>query len=259
VKPRVKHAFVFSVFLGIFFFLPSPSSAVRPFLITEDAIPVERGKSRLETGFSFQRFDSDDRRFPWVVDFTQGVINNLDFGVSVPIIFKVGNDSSDGLGDIKIKSKLRFLKGREANPLSLSTQLFIKFPSCDRSKNLSPECTEETDVGLIGIASKEFFPILVHLNLGYILIGNPSNESFRNVFRYSLAFDVLTMIEPLHVIAEFAGETQRNPKVSTDPIAVQLGALYQLMTAWSMDGSFGFGLTEASPDVFINAGLTYRF
>ncbi|HEX9756634.1 MAG TPA: transporter [Nitrospiria bacterium] len=259
MKLRLKPGFVFFVFLCFFPLTPSTSSAVRPFFITEDAIPIERGKSRLETGISFQRYDSDDRRFPWVVDFTQGVINNLDFGVSVPVIFKSGRDSSDGIGDIRIKSKLRFLKGREANPLSLSSQLFIKFPSCDRSKNLSPECTGEPDVGLIGIASKEFFPILVHLNLGYVLTGNPNNQSFRDVFQYSLAFDILTVIDPLHVIAELAGETQRNPSQPTDSVAVQFGALYQLISALSIDGSFGFGLTDASPDVFVNTGVTYRF
>jgi len=244
---------------GVGWVFPISSYAVRPYFITEDAIPIERGKSRLEFGFSYNRLSPGDRRYPLVVDFTQGVINNLDFGIAIPFIIRSGMGSSNGLGDIKIKSKIRFLKGREANPLSLSGQMFIKFPSCDKGKDLTSECSGETDVGFLGIASKEFYPITVHLNLGYIFVGNPSSGSFRDVLRYSLAFDYLSLIDGLHFLTELAGETQRDPTESTDPVAFQFGALYDLLEEISLDGSFGFGLTEASPDVFFNAGITYRF
>ena len=238
---------------------PISSHAVRPYFITEDAVPIERGKSRLEFGFSFNRLSPGDRSYPLVVDFTQGVINNLDFGITIPFIIRSGMGSSNGLGDIKIKSKIRFLKGREANPLSLSGQMFIKFPTCDKDKDLTSECSGETDVGFLGIASKEFYPITVHLNLGYIFVGNPSSGLFRDVLRYSLAFDYLSLIDGLHFLTELAGETQRDPNQSTDPVAFQFGVLYDLLEEISLDGSFGFGLTEASPDFFVNAGMSYRF
>lgn len=239
---------------------PTSSHAVRPYFITEDAIPVEKGKSRLEFGFSFIRESSSDRRYPLFVDFTQGVINNLDFGIAVPFVIRSGMGSPNGLGDIKIKSKIRFLKGREANPLSLSGQMFIKFPTCDKDKGLTSECSGATDVGFVGIASKVFYPITVHLNLGYIFVGNPgSGGPFRNVLRYSLAFDYLSLIDGLHLITELAGETQRDPSELADPLAFQFGVLYDLLGAISLDGSFGFKLSDASPDVSFNAGITYLF
>ena len=248
--------FIVSVVCLVF---PISSHAVRPYFITEDAVPIERGKSRLEFGFSFNRLSPGDRSYPLVVDFTQGVINNLDFGITIPFIIRSGMGSSNGLGDIKIKSKIRFLKGREANPLSLSGQMFIKFPSCDKDKDPRKDCSGETDVGFLGIASKAFYPITVHLNLGYIFVGNPSSGPFRDVLRYTLAFDYLSLIDGLHFLTELAGETQRDPGKSTDPLAFQFGALYDLLEEISLDGSFGFKLTEASPDIFINAGMSYRF
>ena len=259
VERWCKVVLIFAIIGHTVIIFSLPAFAVRPFFITEYAVPVERGGSRLEIGLTYKRLSPNHRTYQLLSELTQGIINNLDFEIEVPYIVSSGVPSSDGIGDISLKSKLRFLKGREANPLSLSGQLLIKFPACDEDKGLSEECTGEADVGVLGIASKEFHPVIVHLNLGYILIGNPGNQDFRDVFRYSLAFDYLTALESLRLIAEFAGETQRDPNESADPVALQFGALMGVGAGIAFDGSFGFGLTRASPDFFINSGLTYRF
>ena len=172
------------------------------------------------------------------------------------------NNSEAGLGDLRLKSKVRFLKGREANPLSLSGQLEIKFPTCDQDKTsisfLNPYCTGEVDVGLLGIASKEFKPVTVHLNLGYTFVGNPPGKTLDDVFLYDLAFEYETSLQGLALMIELMGEANR--KYSGQyPLAFLYGATYEVVPNLTIDGAFSAGFTEGSPDYTFTVGLSYYF
>ncbi|MGH7273539.1 MAG: hypothetical protein ACREIQ_03655, partial [Nitrospiria bacterium] len=143
------------IFLSLLSFWPSSVYASRPFLAAERSEPIERGTSRLEMGYEYASFSDTDHLQTVLIEMTHGLVNNLDFEVEVPILFaKQDGNSQEGLGDLRLKSKVRFLKGREANPLSLSGQLLIKFPTCDKDETaistLDPTCTGEVDVGLLG-------------------------------------------------------------------------------------------------------------
>ena len=52
----------------------------------------------------------------FLAELTYGIINNLDFEVELPYRFLrvEGAGDEDGLGDLKLKSKIRFIKGRRA-------------------------------------------------------------------------------------------------------------------------------------------------
>ena len=191
----------------------------------------------------------------------RSLINNMDFEVEVPTVFaKQVGDSQAGLGDLRLKSKVRFLKGREANPLSLSGQLVIKFPTCDKGNGaiskLDSTCTGEVDVGLVGIASKSFTPINVHLNLGYTFVGNPPGETLDDVFLYDLAFEYDAPLRGLALVTELMGEAN---KPGQDPLAFLYGAVYELVPNLEIDGAFSAGLTEGSPDYTLTVGLAYFF
>ncbi len=265
---RLRITLVFLCLLSCF---PTPLYASRPFLATESAVPIERGTSRLEMGYEYARISESDNRQTVLFELTHGLLNNLDFEVEVPVIFADKNSNSDaGLGDLRLKSKLRFLKGREANPLSLSGQLVIKFPTCDKDKSaisglnppggLTPGCTGETDVGLVGIASKTFTPATVHLNLGYTFVGNPSGGTLDDVFSYDLAFEYDTTLHGLTLMAELMGEINRNiPYSGQDPLAFLYGAAYEVVPNLNVDGAFSAGLTEGSPDYTFTVGLSYYF
>src|SRR3990172_8320045 len=238
------------IFLCLLFFWPSSVYASRPFLATEKSEPIERGTSRLEMGYEYARFSDSENRQTVLIEMTNGLINNLDFEGEVPTVFaKKGGDSQAGLGDLRLKSKVRFLKGREANPLSLSGQLVIKFPICDKGKGaiskLDSTCTGEVDVGLVGIASKSFTPINVHLNLGYTFVGNPPGETLDDVFLYDLAFEYDAPLRGLALVTELMGEAN---KPGQDPLAFLYGAVYELVPNLEIDGAFSAGLTEGSPD-----------
>lgn len=242
-----------------------PALALRPYLATESAVPIDRGKSRLELGLLDNRINTHVDQIFIEGGLTYGVINNLDFEVDFPYIF-VQNDrrqDEDGIGDIKLKTKVRFVRGHEANPLSLAGEVVVKIPSCNDKKNngagLSQECTGEPDVELTGIASKEFFPVTVHLNIGYIFVGNPSNRNLDDVFRYSLAFDIQTVRDAVRVVAELAGENNRDPNATSDLLSILGGVIVALTPSASMDVAIGKGLTEESSDYNFTGGLSLFF
>jgi len=255
-----------------------PVFALMPYLDTETAVPVDRGKSRLDVSMLFDRWKSNLSTYDLKAELSYGLINNLDFSVDVPyLVRKVkgsgdvnGVGDEDGVGDVTLKVKVRFIKGREANPVSIAGQLSVKFPSCNKDKALSPECTGEPDVGLRAIASKEFFPVTVHVNLGYIFVGNPPNTDLNDVLTYSIAFDYLTTADNLHVVGELAGQSNPYPKssdlasrlsadTSADPLSALIGLLYDLDTNKALTAAWSMGLTQASPDYSLSVGFRYLF
>lgn len=252
--------FVSALFLG---FASTPALAYIPYIATESAVPVERGNSRLDLAFGFEKWDTNPRETRYIMDteLSYGLINNLEFTVNVPYVVKNvsrGRNRS-GLGDLTLKAKIRFIKGRAANPVSISGMIISKFPSCNENKGLTPDCTGEPDMGFKAITSKEFFPVTVHLNLGYLFIGNPPNTDFDDVFSYSIGADLLTQVDFLHVVGEFAGETNRDPDSGSDPLSMLIGVLYELDLQKVVTVAADFGLTKAAPEVGLNFGFRYLF
>ncbi|MEK6684665.1 MAG: hypothetical protein AABY46_08425 [Nitrospirota bacterium] len=251
--------------------LPSrPALALLPYLASETAVPVEQGKSRLDVSLSDERWRRTLSTFALTTELSSGLLNNLDFSVDVSYRFRKERQDSDedGLGDLKLKAKVRFIKGREANPVSIAGQLTVKFPSCNEDKRLSHECTGEADVGVRAIASKEFFPMMVHLNLGYIFVGNPPPEnldgvltdrSLDDVLSYSVAFDYLVVADYFHVVGELAGETNRDPNASADPLSALVGLLLDLDRGKVLSLTGSHALTGPSPNYGGSIGFRYLF
>lgn len=242
--------------------------ALLPYLATETAIPVDRGRSRLEMSILHEQgrswWTEGKHRLSLstlTMGLTYGLINNLDYSVDIPYRFRNergAENDEDGLGDIRLKAKIRFIKGREANPVSVAGLLTVKFPTCNRAKQLSQECTGEPDVGLRAIASKEFSPVTAHLNLGYIFIASPPDETWDDVLQYSLAVDYLTTLDYFHLVGELAGETNRDPDLK-NPATAMVGVLYDVDVDKVLSLASSFGLTDASPDYGVLIGYRYLF
>lgn len=249
------------IFLVTFFIslllISDPAQAVlRPFLTTESAVPLDRGQTKLETGLKYERFSNSSKTYTLNAELTTGIINNLEFLVNVPFIFKrASQDNTEGLGDVTMKAKLRFLKGREATPVSIAGQLIIKFPSGDRD-SLG---TGEADVGFQLVATQEFPLITAHLNLGYTFMGNPPGREFRDILSYSLAFEYEALPNTLKLVGELTGHRQEDPAKSGDPLSLLAGIVHRLDKQVTIDGGLAIGITSVSPDYTINVGLTYNF
>ena len=233
--------------------------ASRPYRTTDSAVPVDHGKTRLELGLQNDNFDGDRDHIVVLGELTYGVINNLDFEVEFPYRFlRVdGGKDEDGLGDVRLKSRVRIIKGREANPLSIAGQVVVKIPSCDEDKRLSPECTGEPDVGLIAIASKEFFPITVDVNLGWVFVGNPPGSTLDDILQYSLAFDIQTVHDALRFVSELSGNSNRKPDAGNHVLSILGGLIYSISVNLLVDVALSVGLTEETSDYGLTFGFSY--
>ncbi|MBI3607949.1 MAG: transporter [Nitrospirae bacterium] len=223
--------------------------------------------SRLEFGVESARFSSQTTRYTLMTELTYGLLDHLNFEVEAPYFLVTGPGGTQGVvGDVTLRPKVLFLKGREANPLSLAGEVVLKFPSCDESgaagtanPTVNAACTGETDLGFIGIATKEFLPVTVHLNIGYTFVGNPPGQTLDNVISYALAFEYGTVLPAIVLVGELAGETDRNPRVGDNPLTLLVGVMYRMNRRVNLDGSLTAGLTSPSPDYGASLGVSYSF
>jgi hypothetical protein len=241
--------------------------AERPFVSAERGPTLDHGVSKLEFGVESARFSSQTTRYTSMTELTYGLLDHLNFEVEAPYFFITGPGGTQGeVGDVTLRPKVLFLKGREANPLFLSGELVVKFPSCEETgtagtanSSVNVACTGEADLGLIGIATKEFLPVTVHLNLGYTFVGNPPGQTLDNVISYALAFEYGTILPAIVLVGEVAGETNRDPSVGDNPLTLLVGVMYRVNQRVSVDSSLTAGLTSLSPDYGASLGVSYTF
>ncbi len=258
--------------LGVELVEPPSGWAARPFLATERADPIEKGQTVLETGFLYQQFSSNDHLSMLLLELTDGILNDLDFELEVPVLFfQSGSAGENGLGDVNLKLKARLLHAREGRPVTLSAQFNVKLPTCnkDRLSAFNSSCTGKTDLGVAGIASKTFRSVTVHLNFGYTMVGGDtavgsppvSTRSLRDTLNYSLAFEYLLPQLPLTLSAEISGHTSSDPNDSLHPLTGLVAASYHPNEMVSFDLGAGRGLTNTSstPAFVISVGMVTRF
>ncbi len=254
---KVNFLIILALFLSSLTF-PNTVSAERPFLLSEKAIPVEKGNYRLETGLLFNRFSSDTRDANLAIDIRYGLIQNLELDIQVPYLFREEDGEHENqIGDVLLRAKVRFIKGREANPLSISGQLILKLPTAARDRFFGT--SGEPDLGFVAIASKEFTPVTAHINFAYIFIGNPSFGDEPDQIRYALGLELQTIEEPLVLVGEISGSTEIGNSASKGTLILLGGINYKVDQNMSVDSSVGFGLTHDSPDYLVNLGFTYLF
>jgi len=259
-----KRPLIGAVASGIVLAAAIGAQAARPFVATERGPTLDHGVSRFDVGVESARLSSQTTRYTLMTELTYGLLNNLNFKIQTPYFFVSGPGGTQGeVGDVILRPKILFMKGREANPLSLAGEVVVKFPSCDESgaarTPVNPACTGEADLGFMGIATKEFLPLTVHFNLGYTFVGNAPGRAYDNVLSYALAFEYDTILPAIAVVAELAGETNRDPTDAGDPLTVLLGVVYRVNRRVSLDSSLVTGLTSPSPDYAALLGASYTF
>lgn len=260
IRKENAHEWISLAVFLFFIFLPALTFAQRPFLATESAVPVDRGAYRLETGIAANRFSAGSRGMTFNASLRYGLIQNLEIDFELPyLFFEDKGNHVDHFGDVSLKTKVRFLKGRVANPLSLAGMLVIKFPSAGKQGVFRPEATGEADVGLWAIATKEFDLTTAHINFGYILIGNPAFEDREDQVRYSLGLEHGFWDSNSVLFAELSGTSEVDDAAPNDTLVAAGGFSYEADMDLFIDASVGFGLTSDSPDYVISGGLTYYF
>ena len=240
-----------------------PAYAHRP-LTTQSAYPEKVHKIKLETGLRFLNYPEGNDAYSIDIEANYGVINNLDIGVEIPYVFwrpSQSDKKADTVGDMILKSRLLFLKGREGNPISLTIQPFFKLPAPENNEDvlMSGLSTGETDFGFLFIATREMSQLLsAHMNMGYTFINKPSwGKEYENVFSFKVAVEYSADKE-IKIVGEVSGETNKDPK-EDDLFSILLGARYRMMEGVLLDAGFSAGISDASPDSTATVGLTMDF
>jgi hypothetical protein len=233
-----------------------PALAQRPFLVTEQALPVDKGRYLIQSGISLDRHSTSRQITTLELDVRHSPLYDLEVGIQVPYLFAEEGDSHENqMGDLPLRTKVRFLRGRAANPLSIAGQILIKIPSAGRDDFL--KTTGEADVGLFGLASKVFDSLNAHVNLGYVFVGNPAGGEKADELRYALGLEVKTLNPFFFWIGELIGSAQVGSPTSNGPWSVMGGIRYQAEDAVTLDASAAVGITREAPDFSVSLGMVY--
>lgn len=255
------------IFLFICLFLSSSvSDAHRP-LTTQSAYPVDVHRVKVESGIRYFNYPDGHEAYNIDMEINYGVVNNLDVGVEIPYIFwrpKEANLHMDAIGDMILKARLLFLKGRPGNPISMTVQPFFKVPTPEDDKDILKSgpgfSTGETDFGFLLIATRESLPLIAHLNLGYTFTNRPSfGPDYKNIFTFRLALEY-NHDKRLKLLGELTGETNKNPS-DDDIFSILFGTRYRLNDDAWIDAAYSLGLADSKsgPDSTATMGITVNY
>ncbi|MFH1479294.1 MAG: transporter [Candidatus Omnitrophota bacterium] len=224
---------------------PCLSFAARP-LSMDDIGTVEERHIGIESGFEYVKQPDEERNFSLVVKY--GLTKNIDIGMETPYQFIDFKESAnvDGIGDVKLCTKYRFLEEGDLPGMALSFS--IKTESGDEEKGLG---SGEADYSVTGLITKEIGAFTTHLNLGYTFVGEPGDDNLL----YGIALEY-PLNESLNIVGEVAGETVFDGDFDDNLFSGLLGANYSLNEIAALDLGIGFQISEASPDYKIVAGLS---
>ncbi|MBI3598161.1 MAG: transporter [Nitrospirae bacterium] len=237
----------------LFLVLPSFAFGEAPFLVTESAIPIDKESYRVDGEVRFDKASTQITTLSTSLRY--GLINNLEIAATLPYLF-ANNDtgSRNQFGDVLLAAKVRFIKGREANPLSIGGSMQVKVPF----EGQSSLTTGEADVGFFALATKEIAPYEAHLNLGYTFIGNPPGADLPDRFNYALGLDYKEFRPNLSLMGELFG-TANTSGPSHDEWSGALSAGRFVRPDFRVSGTLGIGLSDHAPDYILNLRGSYFF
>ncbi|MEK7286065.1 MAG: transporter [Nitrospirota bacterium] len=249
---KIKYFFIV---VAVFVSLPVPLFAEAPFIVTESAVPIERETYRLESGLQFNQAGIDRTILSGTLRY--GLIHNLEAVATFPYIFADNDQASrHRFGDLFLSAKVRFLRGREANPLSVGGVMRVKVPLANQ--NSLTGTTGDPDVGFSLLASKEIPPYEAHLNLGYTFVGSAGSPSGNSNDRisYALALEYKEVRPKLSVMGEVFGTSD---SIFNDNWTAALGGAYQIDERIKTDFALGIGLSDHVSEYILNARIGYIF
>ncbi|GAG00741.1 unnamed protein product, partial [marine sediment metagenome] len=212
-------------------------------------------KQHLETECGFEYVNTADNECNWSTVLKCGLLENWDIGIEFPYQFIDVTEGSDvdGIGDMVVSSKYRFLDETQGFP-ALSLSFAIKTDTGNEDKGLG---SGDLDYTITAILTKELNKIVGHLNLGYIYVGAPEGQD-DDVFSYALALEY-PVDDRLNFVGELSGETNFEGDFDDNPFAALVGFNYAFSDAATFDFGAAWQISEASPDYKLVTGLTLGF
>jgi hypothetical protein len=194
--------------------------------------------------------------------FSAGLIDSADLVLAVPYEWgRVKEDGivswdEDGVGDVSLELKWRFF---EKNGFSLAVKPAVSFPSGNADKGLG---SGKVGYGVTLIASHEFDPFAVHVNLGYshtnFKLDEDRDANRGDIWHASVAGSAEVM-KGLQLVANVGLETNPDKTSDTPPVFMIAGAIYSITDYLDVDLGVKVGLTKPETDVSVLAGVAVRF
>jgi hypothetical protein len=239
------------------------SFAAHP-LVTDDADTVGKGGVLLElnTEYGFDKEGGVRARGGEVAALvTYGLLDNIDLVLGVPYqTFRVKAEgetfSDDGLADVTVELKWRFF---EADRGSYALKPAITLPTGDEDKGFG---TGKVTYGLTFIASRQFEPVDLHLNLGYVRnefkLAADKEELRSDIWQASLAA-VRGLTDNLDLVGNIGIERAEERDSNKHPAFALAGLIYSVTDNLDIDFGVKFGLNSAETDLTLLAGLAWSF
>jgi len=238
-------------------------------LITDDTGTQGKGKFQLEVNGEYG--DDSETAFGVKAEekggslesvFSAGITDTIDFVLAVPYEWSRAKENGivasdeDGIGDVTLELKWRFF---EKNGFSLAFKPSVGLPSGNVDKGLG---TGKVGYGATLIASHEFDPFAVHLNLGYshtrFKLQEDRDANRADIWHASVA-GMAEVMEGLQLVANVGLETNPDKTSDTPPVFFIGGAIYSLTDYLDLDLGVKVGLTKPETDLALLAGIAWRF
>jgi len=223
---------------------PVIANAERPH-VTEDLGITEPGKFELEIGSLFEDVGGNHKVFINEFVLITGIYDRIELNINVPLQFYDSFSGHEGLSDVHLLIKSRFIDEGDANP-ALGAVFEVSIPSGDDEKNLG---TGHTDHSVKIIAEKQIGKFNFDINGGYTFIKEGVDRFFYAASAHYGLFD------RFHIVSEFAGEADHKGK-NEDPLFIMGGFQTHFTCDTFLDMGMRFGLTKDSPDYTLVVGLT---
>ncbi|MCK9361992.1 MAG: transporter [Syntrophales bacterium] len=242
----------------ILILIASAAFAAHP-LITDDTGTQGKGKYQLEANIEYAHNDDlgvKSNETQAAATLTYGLLDNLDVTVGLPWLKEEeesGNAAATerGVSDLCIWAKWRFY---ERESLSFAFRPGVTLPTGNEGKGLG---RGKTTYSLFFITTREWQPIRVHLNLGYIRNENKLDERV-DIWHVSLAGE-FAVTKALRVVLNIGQEKNPDQLADQEPAFILGGLIYAVTESFDVDMGVKRGLNDAEPDYRILAGITYRF
>jgi len=251
------------IFLLIFLFFSFSQAAFcgRP-LSTDDAGTVEKRHWEIEFGISglkeVERGEEEEytkeviRQTGFELVVTYGLRDNWDMGFSIPYIFIDCPEEKniDGFQDILIQTKYRLLEEKNLFP-AYALGIALKTKSANEDKGLG---SDQLELEVNNIFSKEIKPLTLHLNLGYHFLTRRKGQN--DIFFYGLAMEY-PFSEKLCLVSEITGETEFKKDFGANSMSILAGFHYALSQWFTYDAGCSLGVSDSAPEYEFSTDSPY--
>lgn len=254
----MKSRFILSALL-LFLLAGRDALPCRP-IRTEDCGTTPPGKASAEFGLESAVDRSDNRADAICAVFNYGLAANVSTGLELPYIMLDTKDgpSESGLGDIMVKLKYRFVEETGSGP-SMMVKFNLTLPTGDKEAGLGSDKSNFTPHFVL---TKTLDKTTIYFDAAYAFMDLPKSNG-DTIWQNNQAFIGLGVQQMLSdkfgLLGELTYEPNFNGINNDEPVDMIIGLIYKLNDKAVLDLARRKGLSDASPDYAIIAGLSMDF